>query len=91
MSSRPGDFALALISSPLLPGLEYSAGEGTNYPPKFDSAPGKPVFKSCFLMQSLFCLSHSLPNIIVLNGLSFSQVLGDLPQRSGALRTGMKM
>lgn len=26
-------------------GLEYSAGEGTNYPPKFDSSPGK-VF--CF-------------------------------------------
>ncbi|XP_051245460.1 ubiquitin-associated protein 2-like isoform X3 [Dicentrarchus labrax] len=24
--------------------LEYSAGEGTNYPPKFDSAPGKPAF-----------------------------------------------
>lgn len=24
------------------PGLEYSPGEGMTYPPKFDSAPGKP-------------------------------------------------
>lgn len=55
----------------LFAGLEYSAGEGTNYPPKFDSAPGKPVFTSvlvlfwfcfcfCFFMHPLFCLKLSL-------------------------------
>lgn len=38
----------------LSPGLEYSAGEGTNYPPKFDSAPGKPVFKPPLALYIFF-------------------------------------
>lgn len=60
MSFCPGDFTLALISSPFLPGLEYSAGEGTNYPPKFDSAPGKPVFKSLLFSNAFSILFEPL-------------------------------
>lgn len=37
--------ANSLMASDLsvFPGLDYSAGDGTNYPPKFDSTPGKPL------------------------------------------------
>lgn len=34
-------FCIQLESHFFFLGLEYSAGEGTNYPPKFDSSPGK--------------------------------------------------
>lgn len=44
-----------LTPLPPLPGLEYSAGEGTNYPPKFDSAPGKPALTLLSL-----CIRHSV-------------------------------
>lgn len=54
-------------------GLEYSAGEGTNYPPKFDSAPGKPVFTS-FSLVFFFSLELSLLIVIVFN--CFSLTLG---------------
>ncbi len=57
-------------------GLEYSAGEGTNYPPKFDSAPGKPVFTSLVsfisvLIEALFA-RHNLLNCFCV----FSSLLG---------------
>lgn len=96
MITSSGNSTLALISSPrsLSPGLEYSAGEGTNYPPKFDSAPGKPVFTPLlifFFLHSLFCLKFFVQREITELFLFHSQVPGGLPQRSGALRTGMKM
>lgn len=43
-----------LTPYPPLPGLEYSAGEGTNYPPKFDSAPGKPAFTLLLFLCILY-------------------------------------
>lgn len=76
MITSSGNSTLALISSPrsLSPGLEYSAGEGTNYPPKFDSAPGKPVFTP--LLIFFFCIPYSvwssLFNVKSLNCFSFT-------------------
>lgn len=84
------------ISSPLSssPGLEYSSGEGTNYPPKFDSAPGKPVYNSLlFVMHFLFILFEALfAQRDHIEPFFFApQVPGGLLQRSGAQRTGMRM
>lgn len=67
-----------------LSGLEYSAGEGTNYPPKFESAPGETLF----MLLLKLCLSITKTK---LDSFVDSQVPGGLPQRSGVQRTGMKM
>ena len=72
-------------------GLEYSGGEGTNYPPKFDSAPGKPICSFLFLcIPILFeavCPQCDSIELFLID----SQVPGGLLKKSGVLRTGMRM